>query len=148
MKFIRKQSIEGVLAAKRALVIYGPRRVGKTTLLTQYLEKQKEKNILSVVGDDFRIRELFSSEMRDAILDFVRPYEIVAIDEAQQVPSIGLGIKMIVDAFPEKQIILAGSSSFDLSSKIGEPLTGRHYVMTLFPIAQSDISGSRFGIKN
>lgn len=132
------------MAPQRALVIYGPRRVGKTTLLASYLKTQKEKNILSVVGDDFRVRELFSKEVRNDILDFAHPYGIVAIDEAQQVPSIGLGIKMIIDAFPEKEIILTGSSSFDLSSKVGEPLTGRHFVMTLLPLAQSEIFSSRF----
>ena len=148
MEFLRKQQIETVIAPKRALVIYGPRRVGKTTLLKSYLSSRKDKKILYVVGDDFRIRELFKKELRDELLDFARPYDIVAIDEAQQVPSIGLGAKMIIDAFPEKQLILTGSSSFDLSSKIGEPLTGRHFTLTLLPIAQSEISGSRFEIKN
>ena len=148
MGFLRKQQIETVIAPKRALVIYGPRRVGKTTLLKSYLSAQKDKKILYVVGDDFRIRELFTKEIRDELLDFARPYDIVAIDEAQQVPSIGLGAKMIIDAFPEKQLILTGSSSFDLSSKIGEPLTGRHFTLTLLPIAQREISGSRFEIKN
>ncbi len=146
MKFTRKQSVEEALAPKRVLVVYGPRRVGKTTLLSSYLITQKEKVILSVVGDDFRVRELFIKEMRDKILDFARPYDIIAIDEAQQIPSIGLGVKMIIDTFPEKQIILTGSSSFDLSSKIGEPLTGRHFVMTLLPISQSEIFGSRFDL--
>ena len=148
MEFLRKQQIEIVIAPRRALVIYGPRRIGKTTLLKSYLFAQKDKKILYVVGDDFRVRELFTKEIRDELLDFARPYDIVAIDEAQQVPSIGLGAKMIVDAFPEKQLILTGSSSFDLSSKIGEPLTGRHFTLTLLPIAQSEISGSRFEIKN
>lgn len=144
MKFERKQHIKDVIAPKRALVIYGPRRVGKTTLLKSYLSAQKHKATLYVVGDDFRIRELFEKEMRSELLDFARPYDIIAIDEAQQVPSIGIGAKMIIDAFPEKQLILTGSSSFDLSSKIGEPLTGRHYTLTMFPIAQSEVTASRF----
>ena len=144
MKFIRSQRIETAIAPKRALVIYGPRRVGKTTLLKEYLSLSKNSRTLYVVGDDFRIRELFKKEIRDDLLDFARPYDIIAIDEAQQVPSIGLGAKMIIDAFPEKQLILTGSSSFDLSSKIGEPLTGRHFTMTLLPIAQSEMSASRF----
>lgn len=144
MEFIRKQTISNELAEKRALIIYGPRRVGKTTLLKAYLSEQTDKKVLSVVGDDFLVRELFSKEIRASILDFSAPYDIVAIDEAQSVPSIGLGAKMIVDAFPEKQLILTGSSSFDLSQKVGEPLTGRHFIMTLLPIAQSEISGSRF----
>ncbi len=148
MEFIRKQNIKNSLAPKRVLIIYGPRRVGKTTLLKKYLSTCLNKKILYVVGDDFLIRELFKKEILKELLDFARPYEIIAIDEAQQIPSIGLGIKMIIDAFPEKQIILTGSSSFDLASKIGEPLTGRHFTMTLFPITQIEINMSRFELKN
>ncbi len=151
MKFQRKQGIKAAIAPKRALVIYGPRRIGKTTLLQEYLSAHlsayKDRSVLYVVGDDFRIRELFKKELRDEILDFARPYDIVAIDEAQQIPSIGLGAKMIIDAFPEKQLILTGSSSFDLSSKIGEPLTGRHFRLTLFPLTQAEISASRFELQ-
>lgn len=148
MKFARKQNIQDIIAPRRALVIYGPRRVGKTTLLKTYLSANTGKSILYAVGDDFRIRELFKKEILNELLDFARPYEIIAIDEAQQVPSIGIGAKMIIDAFPEKQLILTGSSSFDLSAKIGEPLTGRHFTLTMFPLAQSEIFGSRFEIKN
>ena len=147
MQFKRTQKIETAIAPKRALVVYGPRRVGKTTLLKEYLSSQKNESVSYVLGDDFRVRELFEKELRDEILDFARPYNITAIDEAQQVPSIGLGAKMIIDAFPEKQLILTGSSSFDLSSKIGEPLTGRHFTLTLLPLAQSEMSASRFELK-
>lgn len=148
MRFKRIQKIDTALAPKRALVIYGPRRVGKTTLLKKYLSLQEECHTTYTVGDDFRIRELFGKELRDEILDFARPYDIVAIDEAQQVSGIGIGAKMIIDAFPEKQLILTGSSSFDLSAKIGEPLTGRHFTLTLLPLAQSEISASRFELQS
>ncbi len=148
MNFIRKQSIEAAVYPKRILVIYGPRRVGKTTMLENYLLAKKNKTSRYFVGDDFRIRELFSREVRDDILDFARPHDIIAIDEAQQVPSIGIGAKMMIDAFPEKQVILTGSSSFELSSKVGEPLTGRHFTLTLFPIAQSEMLANKFELKN
>lgn len=148
MEFTRKQSVQAVTTPKRVLVMYGPRRVGKTTMLKEYLASRTDKKVLYVVGDDFRIRELFKKETLDELLDFARPYDIIAIDEAQQVPSIGIGAKMIIDAFPEKELILTGSSSFDLSSKIGEPLTGRHFTLTLFPLTQSEIFGSHFELKN
>lgn len=148
MEFKRKQSIQAATTPKRVLVIYGPRRVGKTTMLKEYLASRTAKKVLYVVGDDFRIRELFKKETLDELLDFARPYDIIAIDEAQQVPSIGIGAKMIIDAFPEKELILTGSSSFDLSSKIGEPLTGRHFTLTLLPLSQSEIFGSHFELKN
>lgn len=147
MRFVRKQRIEEALAPRRALVIYGPRRVGKTTLLTAYLATQKDMRVFSTVGDDIRVRELFRAEARNEILAFAAPYDLVAIDEAQNVPKIGIGAKMIIDAFPDKTLILTGSSSFDLSREVGEPLTGRHFTMTLLPIAQSEIFGSRFELR-
>src|SRR3990167_5055834 len=152
MEFIRKQSIESNISPKRALIIFGPRRVGKTTLLQFYLKRHESEDgcarIFSSTGDDFILRELFQSEKLKNILDFARPYDVIALDEAQFIPSIGLGIKMIIDAFPEKTIILTGSSFFDLSEKIGEPLTGRHFTMTLFPLSQGEISASAFELKN
>src|SRR3989338_6844102 len=148
MLFKRKQDIAGSIEPKRILVIYGPRRVGKTTLLEAYLKIQHDKRIYYSTGDDMKIREIFMSENRTKILDFARPYDIVAIDEAQFIPSIGLGAKMMIDAFPKKNIILTGSSSFDLSNKIGEPLTGRHFKLTLLPISQAEMEGSRFELEN
>jgi predicted AAA+ superfamily ATPase len=148
MKYHRKQTIESQLEPKRVLVIYGPRRVGKTTLLTQYTQTQSNKDVYSSTGDDIQLRKIFQSEERDKILDFARPHELIAIDEAQFIPSIGLGAKMMIDAFPEKQIILTGSSSLDLSNKIGEPLTGRHFTLTLLPFSQGEIDGSRFELES
>ncbi len=148
MKFKRRQTIEQYLSPKRVLVVYGPRRIGKTTLLHFYLEKNKDRKIFSAIGDDIRIRELFQSQVRDDILDFAKRYEIIAIDEAQYIPFIGLGVKMIIDAYPEKTVILTGSSSLNISSEIGEPLTGRHYTLTLLPISQLEIEMSRFELRN
>ena len=147
MKFKRKQKIERELEPKRVLVIYGPRRIGKTTLLNEYIKTQSEKNVFYSTGDDVNVRNIFQSEERNKILDFARSYELIAIDEAQFIPSIGLGAKMMIDAFPEKNIILTGSSSLDLSNKIGEPLTGRHFTLTLFPLSQSEMEASSVELK-
>ncbi|MDE1941480.1 MAG: ATP-binding protein, partial [Patescibacteria group bacterium] len=148
MRFKRKQSIEKELEPKRVLVIYGPRRVGKTTLLNEYLKTQSHRKAYYSTGDDIRLRDIFQSEERDKILDLARPYDLIAVDEAQSIPSIGLGAKMMIDAFPDKEIILTGSSSLDLSNKLGEPLTGRHFTMTLLPLSQAEMEGSRFELGN
>ncbi len=147
MKFKRKQDIKHELEPKRVLVIYGPRRVGKTTLLNEYIKTQSAKKVFISTGDDINLRNIFQSEKRDSILEFARPHEIIAIDEAQFIPSIGLGAKMMIDAFPEKNIILTGSSSLDLSNKIGEPLTGRHFTLTLLPLSQGEIEMSSVELK-
>jgi hypothetical protein len=151
MKFKRRQSIQAELSPKRALIIYGPRRVGKTTMLNSYLDEaaadEPSLRRYYATGDDMALRELFQSERQTPILDFARPFDVIAVDEAQNVPKIGLGAKMIVDAFPEKRLILTGSSSFDLSREVGEPLTGRHFTMTLLPLAQMEMQASRFELK-
>jgi len=148
MKYIRKQKIEDNIYPGRALVIYGPRRVGKTTLLNEYLSTIIDKKVYFSTGDDILIRELFLSENRARILDFASPHDVIAIDEAQNVPKIGIGIKMIIDAFPEKTLILTGSSSFQLSREIGEPLTGRHFTMTLPSFAQEELGLGKFELQN
>lgn len=151
MKFLRQQSILRELAPKRALVIYGPRRVGKTTMVTAYLRElaaqHPERTSLYVTGDDMTVHEVFASQRRVRLMNFARPYDVIAIDEAQAVPKIGVGIKMIVDAFPEKTVILTGSSSFDLAREVGAPLTGRHFTMTVMPLAQAEMSAGPFEIE-
>ena len=147
MKYKRKQHIESELEPKRVLVIYGPRRVGKTTLLNEYIKTQSEKRVYYSTGDDIQLRKIFQSEERDRILEFARPHDIIAIDEAQFIPSIGLGAKMMIDAYPSKNIILTGSSSLDLSGKIGEPLTGRHFTLTLLPLSQGEMEVSKVELK-
>ena len=148
MKILRIQSITKSLSPNRALIIYGPRRVGKTTLLRDYLKTQGDKQVISVVGEDASVRELFATEKLTPLSTFVAPYDIVAIDEAQYVPSIGLGLKMLIDVFPYKQFIATGSSSFELSNQVGEPLTGRHYTLLLLPFAQKEIYPDPFTAKN
>jgi len=150
VEFNRIQSIENELAPKRVLVVYGPLRIGKTTQLQAFLEKKKNegKKILSVVGDDIGVRDLFASESQNRIMQFAEPWDIIAIDEAQYVPNIGRGAKMLIDAMPEKTIILTGSSSFELSGQVGEPLTGRHFVMTLLPVSVKEIVGGTFIVEN
>ena len=144
IKFERKQDISKAITPKRILVVYGPRRVGKTTMLKAYLKGKSGGQVYFENGDDARLHEIFKPQYRKEILDFARPHNIIALDEAQYIPNIGMGAKMMIDAFPEKNIILTGSSSLDLSNKIGEPLTGRHFTLMLLPLSQGEIKGSRF----
>jgi hypothetical protein len=113
-------------------------------MLENFLAEHKGERIFFTTGDAIKVRETFGSEDRDRILDFVEPFDIIAIDEAQSVPSIGLATKMIIDARPEKVIVLTGSSSFDLAQEVTVPLTGRHFSMALLPIALSEMEANRF----
>jgi predicted AAA+ superfamily ATPase len=130
--------IGSLLVPGKALILYGPRRAGKTTLLKSYLDSCGLRYRLET-GDDVRIRNLLGSGDLKQILAFAEGFELVAIDEAQQIPDIGMGLKILVDHLPALRTIATGSSSFDLAGAIGEPLTGRKRTLTLFPISQMEL---------
>ncbi|GMR10552.1 MAG: ATP-binding protein [Anaerolineae bacterium] len=132
------EPLEAYLEPNKVVVIYGPRRVGKTTLLHEYLSNTKWRT-LSVVGDDLPTQQLLSSRDVTLIQEYLEGYELFVIDEAQYVPSIGHALKIIVDQPRGIRVIATGSSSFDLSGQLGEPLTGRKRTLTLFPLSQHEL---------
>jgi uncharacterized protein len=134
----RHYKINELLEKNKVLVIYGPRRIGKTTLVENFL-KQTILKFNYVTGDSLEIQSILSSQDFDRILPWAQNYELIVIDEAQQVPNIGMGLKILVDHVPEIQIIATGSASFALSQKIGEPLTGRKRTLNLFAMSQSEL---------
>lgn len=132
------KDLKPFLKGNRALIIYGPRRVGKTTLLNNFLKTTSLKYRLDV-GDNIRIQELLSSQDFERIIEYAKGYELIVLDEAQVIPNIGMGIKILVDQVPGIKVIATGSSSFDLANQVGEPLTGRKTTLTLYPIAQLEL---------
>ena len=132
--------LEKYIEPKKVLVIYGPRQTGKTTLLQDYLQQTSLKYKLDT-GDNIKTCNLFEHQDFDTILSYASGYELIVIDEAQRIPNIGLGLKILIDNLPEIKIIVTGSSSFELSGQIGEPLTGRKNTLTLFPISQLELKG-------
>jgi predicted AAA+ superfamily ATPase len=126
------------LQPNRVLLVYGPRRVGKTTLLQTLLSQTSLKYKLDS-GDNIRTQQILSSQDFSQILAYVEGYELLAIDEAQNIPNIGMGLKIIVDQVPGIRVIATGSSSFELAGQVGEPLTGRKRTLVLYPMAQSEL---------
>lgn len=122
----------------RVLIVYGPRRTGKTTLLKKYLEGCSMKYLLET-GENIRFSEIITSMDIQKMKEMASEYEIVAIDEAQLIPDIGKSLKILVDNVPSTQFIATGSSSFDLSQKVGEPLTGRKRTVILYPVSQKEL---------
>lgn len=121
---------------KKAIVLLGPRQVGKTTLIQTLVA---HKNVLWINGDDPQTRITFSNANLKFLLQMVAEYEVVVIDEAQRIENIGLVIKMLIDARLNKQFIVTGSSSLDLGSHINEPLTGRKWEHQLFPLSWNEV---------
>lgn len=125
----------------KVVVIYGPRRVGKTTLVNKYLQKVKVK-FLSDSGDNINTRKILSSSDFSQILPYADQADLIFLDEAHLIPGVGQGLKIIVDQKPEKKIIATGSSSFDLAGHVGEPLVGRKWTLTLYPLSQFELKQS------
>jgi predicted AAA+ superfamily ATPase len=133
------ENLRQLIIPGKVIVIHGPRRVGKTTLLKKYLESENN-SVLFVNGDDIIVRQYLESQSIQTLRDFVGDHRLLVVDEAQYVEKIGLNLKLIVDHIPEIKVIVTGSSSFDLDRDVGEPLIGRKYVLKLFPLSQMEIS--------
>lgn len=130
--------VDKVRRFNKAVVIYGPRQVGKTTLCKEVL-KQLGLKTLSINADEKRYVNVLSSRDEGQLLELVEGYALLFIDEAQRIPDIGINLKILIDRAPNLKIIATGSSSFELANTISEPLTGRKWVFQLFPIAQLEL---------
>ncbi len=128
------EKIEKSLNKGKIIIIFGPRQVGKTTLVRQFLNKDS----VYYNCDQEEPRSGFEQANLEKLSIFVKPYKTIIIDEAQRIPNSGLILKILIDNFPEKNFIVTGSSSLDLSSSIIEPLTGRYISYMLFPISYSE----------
>ena len=122
----------------KAFIIFGPRQTGKTTFVEQLLAKVAKKT-LYLNGDDADVREALAKPNAAQIAQMLAGYEVLFIDEAQRINDVGLLIKIIVDRFKPVQVIATGSSAFELSGKINEPLTGRKYEMMLLPFSYAEL---------
>ncbi len=131
---VQSAKIERAFFKGKAIIVSGARQVGKTTMLEHILQKYQDK-LLALDGDDITIQELLNRPNTQQIKQIIGDNKLVFIDEAQRIPEIGLTSKIIIDKFRDVQLILSGSSSFDLYSKVNEPLTGRKWTFNLWPVS-------------
>jgi hypothetical protein len=133
------KNLKELVTPGKVIIIYGARRVGKTTLLEHFLKNITE-NYLLVNGDDLVVRQYLASQSISKLTEFIGNNQYLIIDEAQSIPQVGLNLKLIVDHLPNVKVIATGSSSFELAKDIGEPLTGRKFTLKLFPLAQMELA--------
>jgi predicted AAA+ superfamily ATPase len=130
--------INKLLFKGKALILYGARQVGKTTILRRLQKSRPEKSIY-LNCDEPDIRQSLSNVTSSEIKAVFGKASIVFLDEAQRIDNIGLCLKLAVENFPDMQIIATGSSSFELSDSISEPLTGRKFELQLFPFSVEEL---------
>ena len=133
--------IRSHLGRGRVIVLYGPRRVGKTTIARQLLEEAPAEDRLYLNCDEMVTAEALKPTSLAALERVIGGAKRIVIDEAQRVENIGLTLKLLIDTHPELDIIATGSSSFDLAGKVKEPLTGRAYEFMLTPLSLAEIKG-------
>lgn len=135
--------IEKYLFHGRAVVLYGARRVGKTTLVKHLLAKHADRRTRYLNCDLLSVRTALQVEEATALRAFLGELDLVVLDEAQQIENIGRILKILVDELPEIQVIATGSSSFGLGNQAAEPLTGRMIRFELYPLALAELAGDR-----
>jgi predicted AAA+ superfamily ATPase len=129
---ILENRIREKIGGGKAIVLVGARQVGKTTLIKRIL---KDLDYLFLDADDPTTRSMLTNPNTEQIRTMLADSKIVFLDEAQRIPGIGLTLKIITDQFKDVQLLVSGSSSFDLGNELNEPLTGRKWEYEMFPIA-------------
>lgn len=146
MKNIRRticSDIEKKLFKGKAIILYGPRQCGKTTLVKDLIKIANLEPVF-LNGDDDVDAELFSTVTMSRWTQILGNKKSVFIDEGQKIKNIGRGVKLLIDSRLDVQVIITGSSSFEIATKTEEALTGRKFEYNLFPLSFFELS-SHFG---
>ena len=137
-----QEKIEARMFAGKAIIVIGARQVGKSTLFKMIIDKQ-DLPTLQLNCDEPETRDMLSNTNIANLRLLIANNRIVVIDEAQRVENIGMTLILITDNFPDIQLLVTGSSSFELQDKLNEPLTGRKFEYHLFPISTAEILNSQ-----
>ena len=135
---IAAQIKDDLIHLHKIILLYGPRQVGKTTLVKGLLSELPIKK-LEINADQLKYNEVLSSRDLTKMQELIGDNELLFIDEAQNIPNIGINLKILHDSLPGLKIIATGSSSFDLANQVQEPLTGRTRTYRLYPIAVQEL---------
>ncbi len=135
-------SVEERLFKGKVITVVGARQVGKSTLFRHIIEQYGSDDVLQLNCDDPEVRALLSEIPAPRMKMLVGQNRMVVIDEAQRVEGIGLTLKRMVEAFPDVQILVTGSSSIGIHGNLNEPLTGRKYEYELFPVSTAEVISS------
>jgi predicted AAA+ superfamily ATPase len=138
---IAAQMRDGLNKPGTALILYGPRQAGKTTLLQRLLEElpDADANAVVFVGDDLYTQSLLARHELEHLKRTVARATIIVIDEAQRIENIGLTIKLLIDHLPVT-VVASGSASFELADRLSEPLTGRTRTFHLHPLSWEEVA--------
>ncbi|MBY0433376.1 MAG: AAA family ATPase, partial [Cyclobacteriaceae bacterium] len=136
---LESQVLKG-LQPNKVVLLLGARRTGKTFLINQIISKLPKERILLLNGEDLTTQQLLAKRTASHYRELTANYQVLIIDEAQGIPDIGRILKLMVDEVKGLKLLVTGSSMFDLTNKLGEPLTGRKKDFYVFPISQAELA--------
>ncbi len=134
---ILQERIEKMMFKNKVIIVYGARRVGKTTMVNQILQNNQSGKYFNC--DLLQVKSALETTNSTLLHDFIGDSKLIVLDEAQQIENIGKILKIMIDNFPGVQIIVTGSSSFELANTLSEPLTGRSRQFVLFPFSMEEL---------
>ncbi|MDA3953582.1 MAG: ATP-binding protein [Bacteroidales bacterium] len=140
MKYLIRELSENILRKlkpNKVVIVFGARRVGKTVLVKEILDKIDEP-VLTLNGEDINVHDKLAIRTVENYKQILGSNKLLYIDEAQKIPEIGLKLKLMIDEIPDLKIIISGSSSFDIHKDAGEPLTGRKYTFNLYAFSERE----------
>lgn len=136
---VLENSIMAHLSSGKAIILIGPRQVGKTTLLGN-LAQSIDKRVLMINCDEPDMRSMLQNKTSSELKVLIGNHNVVIIDEAQRVKNIGISLKLIIEQIKNVQLIVSGSSVLELANEINEPLTGRKWEYILYPLSFQEMS--------
>lgn len=123
-----------------AIMIVGPRQVGKTTML-EHLMAEEGRGRKKVTLDDLAERELAKTDPK---MFFQLHKPPLLIDEVQYAPELFPYIKMMVDERQQPgDFWMTGSQLFKMMEGVQESLAGRVALLHLSPLSQSEVVGCK-----
>ena len=140
MKYLKRAITENILKKlqpNKVIIVFGARRVGKTVLVKEILQRLNEP-VLILNGEDINVHDKLARRSIENYKQLIGSYRVLYIDEAQKIPDIGKKLKLMVDEIEGLKIIVSGSSALDISKEAGEPLTGRKYSFNLYALSENE----------
>ncbi|APZ52319.1 ATP-binding protein [Salipiger abyssi] len=132
-RFIERRA-EEALSDTPVVLIVGPRRAGKTTLV----KKMGEAGRTYITLDDQTVLEAARSDPAG----FIRGLDRAIIDEIQRAPDLLLAIKKTVDEdYRPGRFLLTGSANVLTLPRVADSLAGRMETLEMLPLARAEIEG-------
>lgn len=135
--------LEQYLGKGKAILLIGARQVGKSTLFQMLTQGIAENDLLWLNCDQQSVKEALTNPSLMNLQLLMADKQVIVIDEAQRVENIGLTLKLMVDNFPKRQLLVTGSSALDLHNRLNEPLTGRKIEYHLYPISTGELYAAK-----